>query len=119
MLAETISELLSRYVASPAFAEKAETTKATDRGRIERHLMPLLGSKHADLLTSDDVRRAQVAIKEGKTAGRFKTVARGLAKVRGGAGTADKSVLILRAAYSWAISEGTLADNPAAAPDLR
>ena len=111
----TISELLSRYVASPAFAEKAETTKATDRGRIERHLMPLLGSKHADLLTSDDVRRAQVAIKEGKTAGRFKTVARGLAKVRGGAGTADKSVLILRAAYSWAISEGILAGNPAAA----
>lgn len=111
----TIEELLTRYVASPAFAEKAETTKATDRGRIERHLMPLLGSKHADLLTSDDVRRAQVAIKDGKTAGRFKTVARGLAKVKGGAGTADKSVLILRAAYSWAISEGILEDNPAAA----
>lgn len=111
----TISELLSRYVASPKFAEKAETTKATDRGRIERHLMPLLGTKHADLLTSDDVRRAQVAIKDGKTAGRFKTVARGLAKVKGGAGTADKSVLILRAAYSWAISEGVLEDNPAAA----
>ncbi len=111
----TINELLARYIASPAFAEKAETTKATDRGRIERHLMPLLGSKHADLLTSDDVRRAQVAIKDGKTAGRFKTVARGLAKVKGGAGTADKSVLILRAAYSWAISEGILEENPAAA----
>jgi integrase len=111
----TVEELLTRYVASPAFAEKAETTKATDRGRIERHLMPLLGSKHADLLTSDDVRRAQVAIKDGKTAGRFKTVARGLAKVKGGAGTADKSVLILRAAYSWAVSEGILEDNPAAA----
>jgi len=77
--------------------------------------MPQLGAKHADLLTSDDVRRAQVAIKDGKTAGRFKTVARGLAKVKGGAGTADKSVLILRAAYSWAISEGILEDNPAAA----
>ena len=111
----TINELLARYIAPPAFAEKAETTKATDRGRIERHLMPLLGSKHADLLTSDDVRRAQVAIKDGKTAGRFKTVARGLAKVKGGAGTADKSVLILRAAYSWAISEGILEENPAAA----
>lgn len=111
----TVNELLTRYVTSPAFAEKAETTKATDRGRIERHLIPLLGSKHADLLTSDDVRRAQVAIKDGKTAGRFKTVARGLAKVKGGAGTADKSVLILRAAYSWAISEAILEDNPAAA----
>ena len=112
--AMTIEQLLTKYEASPAFAEKAETTKATDRGRIERHLKPLIGGKHADLLTADDIRRAQVAIKEGKTAGRFKTISRGLAKVKGGAGTADKSVLILRAAYSWAISEGMLKDNPAA-----
>ena len=110
----TVETLLNRYVDSPTFAEKAETTKATDKGRIERHLIPLIGNKFADLLTADDVRRAQTAIKDGKTAGRFKTVARGLAKVTGGAGTADKSVLILRAAYAWAISEGILKDNPAA-----
>lgn len=112
--AMTIAELLTSYLASPKFEEKAETTKATDKGRIERHLMPLLGDAVADLLTADDVRKAQNAIKEGKTAGRFKTVARGLAKVRGGAGTADKSVLILRAAYAWAISERLLTENPAA-----
>ncbi len=111
----TVESLLNRYVDSPTFAEKAETTKATDKGRIERHLIPLIGNKFADLLTADDVRRAQNAIRDGKTAGRFKTVARGLAKVTGGAGTADKSVLILRAAYAWAISEGILKDNPAAA----
>lgn len=111
----TVNQLLDRYVASPAFEQKAETTKATDRGRIERHLRPLLGTAHADMLTGDAIRRAQTAIKEGKTAGRFKTVARGLAKVTGGAGTADKSVLILRAAYAWAVSEGILKDNPAAA----
>ncbi|MDD2742145.1 MAG: tyrosine-type recombinase/integrase [Rhodocyclaceae bacterium] len=111
----TIDELLTRYVASPKFAQKAKTTKATDLGRIERHLRPLIGSKHADLLTADSIRKIQTDIKDGKTAGRFKTSSRGLAKVTGGAGTADKSVLILRAAYSWAISEGVLKDNPAAA----
>jgi integrase len=110
----TVETLLNRYVESPTFAEKATTTKATDKGRIERHLIPLIGNKFADLLTADDVRRAQNAIRDGKTAGRFKTIARGLAKVTGGAGTADKSVLILRAAYAWAISEGILKDNPAA-----
>ena len=111
----TVDQLLTRYVASPAFAQKAKTTKATDLGRIERHLKPLIGSKHADLLTADSIRKIQSDIKDGKTAGRFKTISRGLAKVTGGAGTADKSVLILRAAYSWAISEGILKDNPAAA----
>lgn len=111
----TVDELLTQYVESPTFSEKAETTKATDRGRIDRHLRPLLGNKHADLITADEIKKAQTAIAEGKTAGRFKTKARGLAKVRGGAGTADKSVLILRAAYAWAIAEGKLKDNPAAA----
>lgn len=110
----TIDQLLTRYVASPAFTQKAKTTRATDIGRIERHLKPLIGGKHADLLTADSIRKIQNDIKEGKTAGRFKTISRGLAKVTGGAGTADKSVLILRAAYSWAISEGILKDNPAA-----
>lgn len=110
----TVGELLTRYTASPKFALKAATTRATDKGRIERHLRPLLGAAVADLVTSDDVRRARLAIAEGKTAGRVKTGARGLAKVTGGTGTADQSVTLLRSAYSWAISEGLLADNPAA-----
>lgn len=112
--AMTVNELLTNYMASPAFEEKAESTKDTDKGRIIRHLMPLLGKYHADLLTSDQIRQAQTAIKDGKTAGNFKTISRGLAKVRGGAGTADKSVLILRAAYTWAISQKLLTENPAA-----
>ena len=110
----TVNQLLDQYLASPTFAKKAESTKYVDKGRVERHVRPLLGSSHADLLTADAVRRAQNAITQGKTAGSTKTKARGVAKVTGGAGTADKAVLILRAAYSWAISEGILKDNPAA-----
>ncbi|UCV26993.1 site-specific integrase [Ferribacterium limneticum] len=114
LAAITVAELLTQYQASPKFAENAETTKATDKGRIERHLIPLLGDSIADKISADDVRRAQAAIRDGKTAGRFKTGPRGLAKVTGGAGTADKCVLLLRAAYAWAISENILKDNPAA-----
>jgi len=112
----TVGQLLDAYAASPSFASKAATTRATDAGRIERHLKPLLAREIADRVTGDRIRRAQRDIATGKTAGRFKSdKARGLAKVTGGAGTADKSVLILRAAYAWAIAEGILNENPAAA----
>jgi len=109
----TVNELFDRYLASPTFARKAATTQPVDRGRIDRHLRPLLGSQIADQLTSDSVRQAQADIAEGKTAGTFKCGLRGLARVTGGKGTAAKAVLILRAAYSWAVSEGILKDNPA------
>ena len=69
----TVEELLARYAVSPTFNAKATTTKATDKGRIQRHLIPLMGGKHADLVTADAIRKAQTAITEGKTAGRFKT----------------------------------------------
>jgi integrase len=112
----TVAQLLDAYVASPSFATKADSTRAVDAGRIARHLKPLLGSEIADRVTVDRIRKAQRDIATGKTAGTFKSdKARGLAKVKGGAGTADKAVLVLRAAYAWAIAEGMLQNNPAAA----
>lgn len=111
----TVAQLLDAYVASPSFAGKAETTRITDRGRIERHLKPLLARKIADRVTRDVILDAKNDITAGKTAGNFKgDKPRGLAKVKGGSGTADKSVLILRAAYAWAIKEKILTENPAA-----
>ncbi|HRI91361.1 site-specific integrase [Accumulibacter sp.] len=110
----TVNELLNLYLESSAFAQKAASTKAIDRGRIQRHVRPLLGGQHADQLTADTIRRAQSAIAEGQTAGTVKTTARGVARVTGGRGTADKAVLALRAAYSWAVAEGILKENPAA-----
>ena len=109
----TVDELLDAYLNSATFSEKAESTRVTDVGRIARHVRPLLGAKIADKLTTEDVLKAKQAIAEGKTAGAVKTgKPRGLSKAKGGAGTADKSVLILRAAYAWAISERLLKENP-------
>src|SRR5690625_3661595 len=39
----TLNQLFDLYLQSPQFARKAETTKAVNKGRIERHLRPLLG----------------------------------------------------------------------------
>ena len=110
----TVNQLLDAYLASPAFAEKADSTRPIDIGRIDHHLRPLLGTRFADQITSDDVKRARTAITAGKTAAMVKTKSRGLARVTGGAGTADKAVLALRAAYTWAIDQGHLTENPAA-----
>ena len=109
----TVAKLVENYLASPTFAGKAESTQYVDRGRIKRHVLPLLGSKVADKVSADDIRRMQRDIAGGKTAGKVATgKLRGVSATRGGSGAADKAVLILRAAYQWAISEKHLAENP-------
>jgi integrase len=109
----TVSELLDLYLGSVKFAEKVKTTQVSDRGRIERHLKPLLGRKVADTLTAEEIRRAFTAIKDGKTAKQVKTGPRGLARVTGGDGAARMSIRLLKTIYSWAVDEGMVKVNPA------
>jgi hypothetical protein len=108
----TVGDILDRYLASESFADKAESTKATDIGRIERHLRPLLGRKPAHLVDESDIRKALAAIRDGKTAATIKTANRGLARVRGGPLAARMSIVILHTIYNWAIQNRLLQDNP-------
>jgi integrase len=94
--------MLDAYLASEAFADMAEATRKTDRGRIERHLKPLLGKKHAHLVGEEDVRRAFAAIRDGKTKADVKTGKRGRARVRGGRGAAREAIIRLSIIYNWA-----------------
>jgi len=110
----TVAELLDAYQESERFKGNAESTRATDKGRIVRHLIPLLGREFTDQLTAETIMKAHRAIKEGRTAVRIKTKKRGLAKVTGGSGTADKSVILLSACYSWAVKEKLAKANPCA-----
>ena len=109
----TVSDVLDRYLSSPTYAAKAITTRANDRGRIERHLKPLLGRKVADKLSADDVRAAFAAITAGKTAVNIKTGFRGRARVTGGEGAARMSIRLLKAIFAWAVENGLLRFNPA------
>jgi integrase len=108
----TVDELLHAYVASEEFKDKADITKAIDVGRINRHLRPLLGKRHAHLVTEADVRRAFTAIRDGKTKADVKTKARGRARVRGGPGAARMAVVILSIAFNWAIRARLVESNP-------
>lgn len=110
----TVAGVLDRYVASPTFAEKADSTRAIDRGRIVRHLIPLLGSKIADRVSADEVRNTFKAITDGKTATNVKTGFRGRARVTGGEGAARMAIRLLKAVFAWAVEAGMLKHNPAA-----
>jgi integrase len=112
--AATVGDLLTAYLASEKFKAKAESTQAIDRGRIERHLRPLLGKRHCHKLEAEDIRRAFGAIRDGKTAATVKTKKRGLARVTGGEGTARRAVRLLRAIFAWGVAEKMIASNPAA-----
>lgn len=109
----TLGQLFDEYLESEAFLGKADSTRMVDRGRISRHLRPLVGTEYVDRLTAEAVKRMHRQICEGKTAARIKTGYRGLARVRGGTGTADKAVLLLSAVYKWATDQRLAKGNPA------
>lgn len=71
---------------------KKLTTLTTDRGRITRHIIPLLGSRKVRDLTTPDVVRFMRDVASGKTAADIKTKLRGRAIVTGGNGTAARTV---------------------------
>lgn len=116
----TVKELCDRYIAE---AEKGHvltrrkrpkkvSTLATDRGRILRHIVPLLGRKRLDEMSSADVRRFLRDVTDGKTAADIKTGLRGRAIVEGGRGAAARTVGLLGGIFSWGVTEGLLSDNP-------
>lgn len=107
-----VTDLLNSYAASAKFEEKAELTQQYDKGRIRRHLIPTLGKKVAEKITSDDLRKAFKDIEQGKTAKTEKTGHRGLARVTGGPGAARMAIRLLKSAYSWAMEQGLIKLNP-------
>jgi integrase len=118
--AKTVSELCDLYLADAEAGRlvtrrrspKKPSTLVTDRGRIERHIKPLLGRRAVASVTLGDVESFMFDVTAGKTAGKTKTKARGLARVRGGKGTASRTVGLLGAIFTYAVRHGMRPDNP-------
>jgi integrase len=93
---------------------KRASTVAIDEGRVARHIVPLIGSTKVDKLNKAAIQRMADDIANERTAGVFKTKARGKAVVTGGAGTAARVVELLGGIWSWAELRGFVAGtNPA------
>src|SRR6516165_8763659 len=116
--AQTICQLCDLYLEEAAAgrtrrrAPKKASTLETDRGRIERHIKPLLGRRSVASFTREDIEAFMHDVAGGKTAGKVKTKARELARVRGGKGTASRTVGLLGAIFSYAVRHRMRPDNP-------
>ena len=105
---ETVEQLSRRYleaaekdlILGKRGQPKKPSTLATDRGRIERHIIPLLGKKKVQDVT------------QGKTAIDERTGRYGRAIVKGGAGTAARTVGLLSGIMAFAVQDGVRPDNP-------
>lgn len=91
---------------------KKPSTIYTDRGRIERHVIPLLGHRPVKDITAADIRGFQRDVTAGKTKADIKTGTRGRSIVEGGAGTASRTLGLLGGIFSHAVEEGHRPDNP-------
>ncbi len=107
----TVSQLCDEYL-SDGCGLKKTSTMTTDRGRIARHVKPLLGRKQIGEVTRADIERFMRDVAAGKTAADVKTKKHGRAIVTGGKGTATRTVRLLGGIFSYAVSCGYIATNP-------
>jgi site-specific recombinase XerD len=119
--AQSVAELCDLYLADAEAgriltrrkAAKKASTIFADRGRIERHIKPLLGTMSVPAVTRADVESFMHAVAEGKTAMRRKMKkGPGIIDVRGGKGTATRTVGLLGSIFTYAVRHHMRPDNP-------
>jgi integrase len=119
--AATVSDLCDLYMkdaeAGRLLTRRKSAKKAStlliDRGRIERHIKPLIGSIKLTAVTREDIENFMYDVAGGKTAGKTKTGRkRGLARVRGGKGAASRAVGLLGGIFTYAMRRRMRPDNP-------
>lgn len=93
---------------------KKASTIVTDTGRINRHIVPLIGTRRVKDLVKADINKVLKDIMAGKTRVSVKTrKLRGKAIVRGGVGTATRTVGLLGGILTYAVDAGIIETNPA------
>ena len=116
----TVAELCREYleaanaghvISRRGRAKKASTLKI-DEGRVERHIIPLLGRRPITAVSSADIRSFQRDVTAGRTAADVKTGPHGRAIVTGGRGTATRTLGLLGGIMQYAVEREYRGDNP-------
>ena len=110
---EYLTKAEKRLVIGRKGLPKKASTLEIDRGRIARHIIPLLGKKPLRDLASADVKRFLEAVASGRTAAIVRTKPRGLARVTGGATAAVRAMGLLGGMLTYAKEVGYIERNPA------
>lgn len=103
----TVAELCDKYL-DEGVAHKKASTLAGDRGRIERHIKPLLGKMKLGDVTRRDVERFMREVTDGKSA----VVEEGRLIVKGGKSAATRTVRLLGGIFTFAVDRGYIETNP-------
>jgi integrase len=111
-IALTVAQLCDRYLEEGLVAAKPSSV-ASARCNIENHLKPLIGNKRAVELGRGEIEAMIRDIALGKTARRVKQGPRRLARVRGGKGAANSTLVTLSAAFGFGVTHQVRPDNPA------
>jgi integrase len=118
----TVKELCDRYLAATdqgLILGKGDRPKKAgslyvDRGRINRHIIPLLGKRPVQSLRPADISKFVGDVASGKSATIEKTSKkRGKSIVKGGLGTAARTVGLLGGILTYAVDQGLIDKNPA------
>lgn len=107
----TVTQLCDEYLVEGCELKKASTI-ASDKGRIARHIKPLLGKKKIGEVKRHDIETFMRDVAKGKTAVIEKTGPHGRAVVTGGKGTATRTVRLLGGIFSYAVKRGYIPINP-------
>lgn len=118
--ADTVAELCDLYLEDAEAGRvlgrggkpKKPGTIAFDRGAIEGHIKPLLGSRTVVSVTKADIERFMHDVAAGKTALTRKTRPRGVSRIRGGRGIATRVVGLMGGVFTFAVDHGMRSDNP-------
>lgn len=116
----TVADFCDRYMeAAEAGAiltrfnrPKKSSTLEIDKGRISRHIKPLIGAKAVTEIDGKAVNKLIEDITLGRTATTVKTKARGRALVTGGPATAARVADLLSGIMTWATDQGLITVNP-------
>jgi len=115
-MAELCDEYLERAENGKLITRRGKPKKSStlyiDRGRIQRHIVPLLGRRTVKDISQADINRFLSDVIGGKTAADIKTVKRGRAIVKGGQVAGSRTLGLLGAIFSYAVSQGYRPDNP-------
>jgi integrase len=109
----TVAELCDEYLRDGC-DHKKDSTVSTDKGRIERHIKPLLGQMKISDVRRGDIEKFMRSVATGKTATDEKTGKHGRAIVTGGKGAATRTVRLLGGIFSYAVKQDYLKANPRA-----
>jgi len=109
-----LNDLKAGLILGKGGRPKKATTIVTDTGRIHRHIIPLIGTRRVKDLVKADINKVLKDIMAGTTRVSVKTKKlRGRAIVRGGAGTATRTVGLLGGILTYAVEAGIIEINPA------